>query len=123
MINIFKILCIYIVFFAFLIIVTKHPIYSVLSLISVVFGISLLLFNLEFEFLPYILLIVYIGAVIILFLFIIMMININIFYEKNEHYINYSYTIIFLKLIFIFQFILTNVKIISSEYTTSHSTL
>ena len=123
MINIFKILCIFIIFCASLIIITKHPIYSVLSLISVVFGLSLLLFNLEFEFLPYILLIVYIGAVIVLFLFLIMMININILYKKNTQFINYTYIITSFKLLCTFQLILTNLNTRSSNYITSHSTL
>ena len=59
-------------------ILLKNPIHSVLFLILVFFNSSILfLFN-NAEFLAMILLIVYIGAVAVLFLFVIMMLDINI---------------------------------------------
>lgn len=60
-----------------MIIFSYNPIHSVLSLIGCVFNIIILLFTLEFDFLSYILLLVYIGAVLILFLFVIKMVDIN----------------------------------------------
>jgi len=60
------------------VILLKNPIHSVLFLILVFFNSSILfLFN-NAEFLAMILLIVYIGAVAVLFLFVIMMLDINI---------------------------------------------
>lgn len=66
-----------ILFLSVMIIFSHNPIHSVLSLIGCVFNIIILLFSLEFDFLSYILLLVYIGAVLILFLFVVKMIDIN----------------------------------------------
>jgi NADH-quinone oxidoreductase subunit J len=95
MISFFLLFCIVIICFYCIIILTINPIYSVLNLILVINGFSVLLFNLECEFLPYILLIVYVGAVLILFLFLIMMININSYYVKKEKNIIYFYVVFF----------------------------
>jgi|SouAtlMetagenome_1021521.scaffolds.fasta_scaffold00185_10 NADH:ubiquinone oxidoreductase subunit 6 (subunit J) len=57
----------FIIFLLGLLLIFSHnSIYSVLSLLFIVINICLILFSLEFEFLSYIFLIVYIGAVIIL---------------------------------------------------------
>ena len=103
-------------------VLTINPIYSVLNLISIIISLAVILFNLEFEFLPYILLIVYIGAVLILFLFLVMMININSFYIKKEKNIHYLYILIFFKSLLLFQFILYNLYNLFYLNLSTHST-
>jgi len=77
-ISLFSILC------AILVIISKNPIVSVLYLIGLFASISsyLILLGLNFIALSY--LIVYIGAVSILFLFILMLINIRISELQNN---------------------------------------
>ena len=62
---------------------TQNPIYSVLGLILVFFGASILLFLLEVEFLAMIFLVVYIGAIAVLFLFVVMMLDLRIKSERD----------------------------------------
>ena len=121
MLNFFLFFCILIIGSFFVMILTINPIYSVLNLISIIVSLAIILFSLEFEFLPYILLIVYIGAVLILFLFLVMMININAFYKKKEKNINYLYALIFFKALMLFQFIIYNLYNIFYLNLSTHS--
>ena len=57
---------------------TKNPIFSVLFLIFTFFNIGSILFLLNFEFLPIVFLVVYVGAIAVLFLFVLMMLNIKL---------------------------------------------
>lgn len=66
------------VFFAIYIIITKNPIVSVLFLIGLFFTISVYLITIGLQFLGLVYLIVYVGAVSILFLFILMLINVRV---------------------------------------------
>lgn len=70
------------------VILSKNPIHSVLFLIVVFVGSSGILLLLEAEFLGMIFLIIYIGAISVLFLFVIMMLNIRII-ELRENLIKY----------------------------------
>lgn len=63
--------------FSLLVIISKNPIYALLSLITVFFSIIVILIILNVEFLALIFLIIYIGAIAILFLFVIMMFNLK----------------------------------------------
>lgn len=63
---------------SFFVITAKNPIHSVLFLVLVFFNISGLLIMLGVEFLALLFLIVYVGAIAILFLFIIMMLSLKI---------------------------------------------
>jgi len=65
-------------FFAFLVISSRNPVHSVLSLISVFLFSSILLFCLDVEFLALSFVIIYVGAIAILFLFVVMMLDIKI---------------------------------------------
>ena len=123
MMNILKIISIFTINMSFIIILTTQPLYSILGLITIILNFSILLFSLEFEFISYILLIVYIGAVIILFLFFLMMINLNNYYIKNIQFINYMYFVIFFKLLFIFQYTLHTINNMFPSYVTFHSNL
>jgi len=77
------VICFLIFVFSITIILSNNPIISILSLICSAIGISVTLFFLGFEFLPYLILMIYVGAVAILFLFITMMINLNLHFSKD----------------------------------------
>ena len=76
------ILAILSIFLGIFIIVTKNPIISVLYLILLFSSISCYLIFIGIKFIGISYLLVYVGAVSILFLFILMLININI--NKNN---------------------------------------
>jgi len=65
------------IIFSFFVIISKNPIHSILSLILVFFNAAALLILLGAEFLAMLFVIVYVGAVAVLFLFVIMMLNIK----------------------------------------------
>ena len=67
---------------------SRNPVHSILHLIVIFVNATLLLIMLGTEFLAWIYLIVYVGAVMILFLFVIMMIDIKE-EEVNEDKIRY----------------------------------
>lgn len=66
------------IFFGILVIITKNPIISVLYLISLFLSVSFYLMFLGLNFIGISYLLVYIGAVSILFLFILMLINVRV---------------------------------------------
>ena len=75
--------------------------YSILSLIISAFIISIILLILGFEFLPYLIIMVYIGAVVILFLFALIAIKLDYTaYQKRStpHFLNNHLIICFLLL-------------------------
>nr|YP_010577932.1 NADH dehydrogenase subunit 6 [Cryptomonas pyrenoidifera]UZP15152.1 NADH dehydrogenase subunit 6 [Cryptomonas pyrenoidifera] len=65
------------IIFSFFVIISKNPVHSILSLILVFFNAAALLILLGAEFLAMLFIIVYVGAVAVLFLFVIMMLNIK----------------------------------------------
>ena len=73
---------------ALLVISSKNPVHSVLFLILVFFNTAILFLFSGAEFLAMILLIVYIGAVAVLFLFVIMMLDINTA-KLRQSFLNY----------------------------------
>lgn len=76
------------IFSGFMVIFSRNPIHSIFFLILSFLSVSGLLFLLKLEFLPIIFLIVYVGAVSVLFLFVVMMLNIKII-ELIENFFNY----------------------------------
>lgn len=72
------ILSIICIFFGISVIITKNPILSVLFLIGLFFTISIYLMMLGLYFIGLSYLLVYVGAISILFLFILMLINVRI---------------------------------------------
>src|ERR1700689_697892 len=62
---------------ALMVIASRNPVHSVLFLILAFFNAAALFILLGAEFLALILLIVYVGAVAVLFLFVVMMLNID----------------------------------------------
>ena len=84
----FSIVSIIIITSSLLVIISKNPIHSVLFLILVFFNTSILFLFSNAEFLAMVVLIVYIGAVAVLFLFVIMMLDINIT-KFRQTFLNY----------------------------------
>jgi len=62
----------------------ENPVHSVLFLILTFFNVSGLLLLLEVEFLAMVFLVVYVGAIAVLFLFVVMMLNIKIGKDNND---------------------------------------
>ena len=75
-------------FSAFMVAITKNPINSLLFLIFCFCNSSLILFALELEYFPLIFLVIYVGAIAVLFLFVFMMINLrfSILREPNSQF-------------------------------------
>ena len=65
------------VFAAVMVTVSRNTVYSVFFLILVFISISILFIMIGAEFLGMIMLIVYVGAVAVLFLFVVMMLNVH----------------------------------------------
>jgi len=74
---IFFIIAGYILFLSFGLLTFENPIYAIFLLVLVFFGSSFLLIELNLFFLALMILIVYLGALIVLFLFVVMMLNIK----------------------------------------------
>jgi len=86
------------------ILINNNPIYSLLALILTFINFSFILFSVKLEFLALAYLIVYVGAICVLFIFVILLLNLRFFnYSKN----NKSYLammLLFLVLILIFNY-------------------
>ncbi len=63
---------------AVMVITVRNPVYAALSLVLTFFSASAIWMLLEAEFLAIILIVVYVGAVMVLFLFVVMMLDINV---------------------------------------------
>jgi len=105
----FIIISVLIVINCLFIIVSINPIHSILFLVLVFLLVNILFILLNLDFLALIMLIIYVGALIILFLFIIMMLNIKVieislFKNKNQIPIGILIGFIFLIEIFILLF-------------------
>jgi len=71
----FLLFSLFLVFSSLMVILSKHPVYSLLFLVSCFLSASVLLFLLECEFLALLFIIIYVGAIAVLFLFAIMMLE------------------------------------------------
>ena len=67
---------------------SKNPLYAILSLIVTFFTIAALYILLNAQFLGIIQIIVYAGAIMVLFLYVLMMLNLNKEDESKKHNIN-----------------------------------
>jgi NADH-quinone oxidoreductase subunit J len=93
------------VIFSLFVVISRNPIHSILSLIVVFFNIASFFILLGAEFLAVLFVIVYVGAVAVLFLFVIMMLDIKL---VSLNVSVYRYTPIFLifGLVFLLEFTL-----------------
>ncbi|HVZ26287.1 MAG TPA: NADH-quinone oxidoreductase subunit J [Sediminibacterium sp.] len=73
------------VFSAIMVLLSRNPVHSVLWLIAVFFAISGHYVLLNAQFLAIVNLIVYAGAIMVLFLFVIMLMNLNAQAEPRKH--------------------------------------
>ncbi len=86
------------------IISSKNPVHSIFFLVLVFVCTTGLLLLLGVEFIAMLFLVVYVGAITVLFLFVIMMLNVKII-EFNEKFLKYIPIGIFIGLIFLIQII------------------
>src|SRR5258708_33174088 len=73
---------------AAMVVVSRNPVYSVLCLILAFFNAAALFLLIGAEFIAMILVIVYVGAVAVLFLFVVMMLDINLT-ELRQGFLRY----------------------------------
>ena len=91
----------------------KNPVHSILFLILVFLNTALLLISLGIDFLGIFIIIVYVGAIAILFLFVVMMLNIKLT-ELNDNIYKYLPIGFFFGLLFLFSFFILD----TSTFTT-----
>lgn len=104
MFNEFVFFCFFSIFiyiFAFFVIASQNPVHSILCLVFLFFTAAGLLILLGVEFLGMLFLIIYIGAIAVLFLFVIMMLNLK---SKNIRFPIFRYISIFLVFLFFVEF-------------------
>jgi len=97
------------------VIFTKNPVFATLFLIFTFTNISSLLFLFNFEFLPISFLVIYVGAIAVLFLFVLMMLNIKLA-ELQENYA----TLLPISLVFSVIFLTNFIFIFRSEFLLMH---
>ncbi|MEE9347322.1 MAG: NADH-quinone oxidoreductase subunit J, partial [Robiginitomaculum sp.] len=73
---------------AFMVVVAKNPVHSVMFLILTFFSAAGLFVMLGAEFLALLLIMVYVGAVAVLFLFVVMMLDVD-FVEMKQGFLQY----------------------------------
>src|SRR3954462_10442508 len=91
---------------AVMVIVSRNPVHSVLYLILAFVNASGLFVLMGAEFLGMMLIVVYVGAVAVLFLFVIMMLDVD-FLELREGFIQYLPVGVVIGGIFLFELLLT----------------
>ena len=94
-----------------MVVFSRNPIHSVLFLILTFFNLSCLLFILNIEFLPILFLIVYVGAIAVLFLFVLIMLNIKLSELKEG-----SKQYLLLTLVFGSIFLLESLTILNTNF-------
>ena len=99
---IFYLFAFIITFCAILVISCRNPVHSVLALIATFFGVAGLFVLLGAEFLAMLMLIVYVGAVAVLFLFVVMMLDID-FVELRAGFSRYLPAGIIFGLVLVFE--------------------
>lgn len=87
-----------------MIITNKNPVHSILFLILVFTLTTGLLITLGVEFIAMLFLVVYVGAITVLFLFVVMMLNVKIV-ELNERFLKYLPMGLFIGIIFFLEII------------------
>ena len=113
---VFLIFSFFLLFSALMVILLKHPIFSLLFLVSCFIFSSFLLFMLECEFLAFLFIIVYVGAIAILFLFAIMMLE-SKEVDLSKNVLKY----IPIGFVFSFLFVFPLIKTVSVTFESDHS--
>lgn len=81
-VPLFLLLSVFTVASALVIVIHRNPIYSALGLVSTLFLLALLFIGLEAHMVAVLQIIVYAGAIVVLFLFVIMLLNLQV--EERE---------------------------------------
>jgi NADH:ubiquinone oxidoreductase subunit 6 (subunit J) len=84
MIKILELFSFLILFLSFLTVCATNPIYAIMFLILIFCNAGLILFFFNFDFFGLIFIIIYVGAIAVLFLFVIMMLNDNLFFVIDK---------------------------------------
>lgn len=82
------------------VVLSNNPVFSALFLVLSFCNVSSILFFLKFDFLPITFLVVYVGAIAVLFLFVLMMLNIKISQLKREK-LNYTALVVIFSVVLI----------------------
>jgi NADH-quinone oxidoreductase subunit J len=99
---------------ATMVISVKNPVHSVLFLILTFISAASLLFLLEIEFISLIFIVVYVGAIAVLFLFVVMMLDIKIT-DLNRNFLKYFPIGSFLGFAFLIEIVLMLTNILESN--------
>jgi NADH-quinone oxidoreductase subunit J len=94
---------------AFMVIAARNPVHSVLFLILAFVNAAALFVLLGAEFLAMILIIVYVGAVAVLFLFVVMMLDVD-FVELRQGFLNYLPVGILVGIVFLLELVFVGVS-------------
>lgn len=97
-------ICCLVVFIGLFVILTNNPVHSILALVLIFFLSSCLTLSLGVEFLAILILIVYVGAISVLFLFVVMLLNIRVL-ELNISLLKYWWLGVLYSLFFLFNLI------------------
>jgi NADH-quinone oxidoreductase subunit J len=84
--TLFYIFAVVTIFSALMVITVVNPVHSVLFLVLVFLNAAGMLFVLQLEFIPLTFIIVYVGAIAILFLFVVMMLDIKVTSKSNDFF-------------------------------------
>jgi NADH-quinone oxidoreductase subunit J len=101
---------------AIFVIYSTNTIYSAFFLILVFTSTTGLLLISEVEFISIMLIIIYVGAITVLFLFVIMMLDINVLIDKNNNNFGYLPIILLISLIFFLETFVVFSKVFTSYY-------
>jgi NADH-quinone oxidoreductase subunit J len=100
-----------------MVVLSRNPIFSILFLILSFCDISCILFILQVEYLPLMFLIIYVGAIAVLFLFVFMMLNVKLA-EMKENSANFLPVFLIFGILFFLQInILLNSHFLSYSYS------
>jgi len=105
------------------VVISNNPVYSVLFLVLSFFNVSSLLFLLLFEFLPVVFIVVYVGAIAVLFLFVIMTLNIKLNELKNDNLYFAPILTLFLLVFILNTMILSRLEFVPLFHSVSHTSL
>ena len=94
---------------AFMVIAARNPVHSVLFLILAFVNAAALFVLMGAEFLAMILIIVYVGAVAVLFLFVVMMLDVD-FVELRQGFLNYLPVGILVGIVFLLELVFVGVS-------------
>ena len=104
-----------IIFLSIFVVISSNPVYALVSLIVVFFCTAVFLLSINISFLAMIYLIIYIGAIAILFLFVIMMFNLRELKQRSAEindysFLSFSFFVYFLILWKFYSLILDNIS-------------